>query len=66
MELGDTNEPKKLVPGSPVSVTTTLTAMRQYGDTLHEAGAGLSRTDTSDGWSNPRELHQTGEKVLVA
>jgi len=53
MELGETNDPKQLVPGNPVSVTTTLTAMRQYGDALHAAGAGLSRIDTTDGWSGP-------------
>lgn len=50
-ELGETTHPKELVPGRPDSVTTTLMAMRSYGDALHEAGAGLKRINVADGWS---------------
>lgn len=50
-ELGETTQPKELVPGGPDSVTTTLTAMRSYGDALHEAGTGLKRINVADGWS---------------
>ncbi|TCO62993.1 putative T7SS-secreted protein [Actinocrispum wychmicini] len=49
-ELGETQNPKELVPGDVGSVTSTMYAMRSYGDALHEAGAGLSRIDTQDGW----------------
>lgn len=49
--LGETTEPKELVPGNPGAVTATLTAMRRYGDALHQAGNGLKRIDTTDGWS---------------
>ena len=50
-ELGETTDPKELVPSNPGAVTTTLTAMRGYGDALHNAGTGLQRIDTTDGWS---------------
>lgn len=72
MELGETEDPKQLVPGHPASVTTTLTAMRSYGDALHQAGAGLSRIDTTDGWSSPAgdafraKFHGQPGKWLVA
>ncbi|MGH3875027.1 MAG: putative T7SS-secreted protein [Pseudonocardiaceae bacterium] len=50
-ELGETTDPKALVPGTPGSVTTTLMAMRGYGDALHEAGEGLKRINVAEGWS---------------
>ncbi|MBB5156458.1 hypothetical protein [Saccharopolyspora phatthalungensis] len=40
--------------------------MTAYGDSLHEAGEGLKRIDTAEGWDNPRKLHQMGDKSLVA
>jgi hypothetical protein len=49
--LGETTDPKELVPGNPGAITSTLTAMRGYGDALHKAGTGLQRIDTTDGWS---------------
>ncbi|MFI9387635.1 putative T7SS-secreted protein [Kutzneria sp. NPDC052558] len=52
-ELGETNNPKDLVPGNPGSLTSIYPAWRQYGDALHQAGAGLSRIDTTEGWSGP-------------
>lgn len=50
-ELGETTDPRELVPGDPEAVLATLTAMRDYGDALHAAGTGLKRIDTTDGWS---------------
>ncbi|MCX4747342.1 hypothetical protein OG455_17745 [Kitasatospora sp. NBC_01287] len=50
-ELGNTSDPKALIPGDPDSVHHTESALRAYGDLLHIAGAGLQRIDTSDGWS---------------
>ncbi|MDT8913753.1 putative T7SS-secreted protein [Amycolatopsis sp. PS_44_ISF1] len=52
-ELGDTSDPQELVPGDPGSVTSTLNAMRAYGDALHEAGEGLQKIDTTQGWTGP-------------
>ena len=49
-ELGETSDPKRLVPGDVGSVTRTMWSMRSYGDSLSEAGTGLSRIDTQDGW----------------
>ncbi|GDY34048.1 putative T7SS-secreted protein [Gandjariella thermophila] len=50
-ELGQTNDPKALIPGDPASVQDIALLLRTYGDALHEAGAGLQRIDTTDGWS---------------
>jgi hypothetical protein len=49
-ELGQTNNPKALVPGDVGAITGTVWAMRSYGDLLHEAGRGLASIDTQDGW----------------
>jgi type VII secretion system ESX-1 substrate len=55
MELGETNDPKALVPGNsgPVTATATATALCTRGDALHNAGAGLQRIDTTEGWTGP-------------
>lgn len=50
-DLGETSDPKELVPGDADSVTSTLDAMRAYGDALHEAGEGLQKIDTTEGWT---------------
>src|SRR5882757_8054742 len=50
-ELGETDAPLELVPGDSDSVSNTLWVMRGYGDALHDAGAGLQRIDTTEGWS---------------
>lgn len=50
-ELGETNDPTQLIPGNPGSITATAQALRLRGDSLREAGTGLQRIDTSDGWS---------------
>jgi len=49
-ELGQTQDPKALVPGDVAAVTGTMWAMRSYGDALCEAGTGLARIDTQEGW----------------
>ncbi|HEX6501359.1 MAG TPA: polymorphic toxin type 28 domain-containing protein [Micromonosporaceae bacterium] len=49
-ELGETDDPKALVPGDVGAVTATMWSLRSYGDMLNEAGAGLARIDTQDGW----------------
>jgi hypothetical protein len=50
-ELGQTGDPKALVPGDPGSIHKMQVALTAYGDVLHEAGAGLARIGTTDGWS---------------
>lgn len=50
-ELGQTSDPKALVPGDVGTVADTMWQLRTYGDELHEAGAGLSAIDTTEGWS---------------
>ncbi|MFE9422527.1 putative T7SS-secreted protein [Kitasatospora sp. NPDC006697] len=49
-ELGKSSDPAVLIPGDPVSIYQTGAELRQYGDHLHQAGAGLQRIDTADGW----------------
>jgi uncharacterized protein YukE len=49
--LGQTNDPKVLIPGNPEAVTATAEAMTAYGDELHNAGQGLRTIDTTEGWS---------------
>ena len=50
-ELGATNDPKALVPGDADTLDGTVQMLNSYGDMLAEAGTGLQRIDTSDGWS---------------
>lgn len=50
-ELGATSDPRALIPGYSDAVMSTATHLRSYGDSLHEAGAGLKRIDTAEGWS---------------
>ncbi|HEX5203380.1 MAG TPA: hypothetical protein VFW27_25900 [Actinoplanes sp.] len=50
-ELGETDDPRALVPGDVAAITGTAQLLRARGDALHEAGAGLKRIDTTDGWS---------------
>ncbi|GDY33443.1 hypothetical protein GTS_50760 [Gandjariella thermophila] len=49
--LGQTTDPKELVPGNGETVSDSLWVMRGYGDALHDAGEGLKRIDTTEGWS---------------
>ncbi|MFR9728112.1 putative T7SS-secreted protein [Saccharopolyspora sp. MS10] len=49
-ELGSTTDPRALIPGYADAVTSTAAAMRSYAESLHEAGAGLKRIDTTEGW----------------
>ncbi len=50
-ELGQTSDPKALVPGDPGKVHQTQLSMTAYGDLLEEAGKGLARINTGDGWT---------------
>jgi len=49
-ELGETSDPRALVPGSPDALTTTAQSLLAYGDVLVEAGEGLAKIDTENGW----------------
>jgi hypothetical protein len=49
-ELGQTNDPVALIPGDVQAVTQTVQALQAYGDVLVEAGEGLARIDTQEGW----------------
>jgi uncharacterized protein YukE len=50
-ELGEVNDPRLLVPGNPAAVSATAKALRTRADALEQAGAGLKRIGTADGWS---------------
>jgi hypothetical protein len=50
-ELGETEDPKALIPGNAVAVGATARSLRARGNELALAGKGLKRIDTADGWS---------------
>ncbi|GAA0534875.1 WXG100 family type VII secretion target [Saccharopolyspora thermophila] len=50
-ELGTTQDPKALIPGDAGALQTIAQQMTAYGDALHNAGTGLRRIDTTEGWS---------------
>lgn len=52
-ELGETDDPKQLVPGNAANITATAQALRTRAGELEQAGVGLSRIDTTEGWSGP-------------
>lgn len=52
-ELGQTQDPKALVPGDAAALHQTAENLTTYGDGLHNAGQGLNRIDTTSGWSGP-------------
>lgn len=71
-ELGETDDPKQLVPGDPVALGGIAASLRSRGDELTLAGKGLQRIDTSDGWSGPaadafrEKFHGQPEKWIEA
>src|SRR5665647_2274035 len=50
MELGETNNPKDLVPGDPAAVSAPSDECGRYASCLELAGTGLQRIRT-DGWT---------------
>ena len=48
--LGETSDPLALIPGTPASIAQVAGQMYGYGTVLAEAGIGLKRIDTTDGW----------------
>lgn len=51
MELGETSDPRQLIPGDSGAIANVAGAMYAYGNALHAAGVGLARIDTTAGWS---------------
>ncbi len=51
VSLGQTTNPADLVPGDPDAIAKTVIQLYDYGVLLTEAGDGLSRIDTSAGWT---------------
>lgn len=49
-ELGETADPKQLVPGEPGEIRKSIQHLVTYGSTLLEIGDGLKRIDTG-GWT---------------
>ncbi|MCO5995462.1 putative T7SS-secreted protein [Actinoallomurus rhizosphaericola] len=52
-QLGDTDDPKELVPGNAEAIVVVAGKMYGYAELLNEAGDGLTRIDTADGWTGP-------------
>jgi hypothetical protein len=49
-ELGETDDPKALIPGDRGAIDACTKSMTMYGHLLAEAGRGLARIDGIDGW----------------
>ncbi|WP_281287666.1 putative T7SS-secreted protein [Amycolatopsis rhizosphaerae] len=49
-ELGETDDPKQLVPGEPGEIRKSLAHLVVYGDTMLKIGDGLKKLDTG-GWT---------------
>ncbi|MFC5666913.1 putative T7SS-secreted protein [Kitasatospora misakiensis] len=70
--LGQTGDPRELVPGNPETIASTVAWLKSYGDTLHSTGEGLKRIDTVEGWSGKagdafrHAFHGEPKKWLVA
>src|SRR6266496_1047980 len=50
-ELGQTNNPKDLVPGDTAPLDAMEIQLLNYAGYLHQAGDGLKRITTEEGWS---------------
>lgn len=51
-QLGETGDPRELVPGNPGEVRRTADIMARFGSALSSAGEGLRRIDDG-GWKGP-------------
>jgi Bacterial EndoU nuclease len=51
-ELGETTDPKALVPGDPEALRGTARSLGEYGDLLAQVGDGLKTIDDG-GWTGP-------------
>jgi hypothetical protein len=72
MRLGETDDPLALIPGNPASIARVAGQMYGYGTVLAEAGNGLKRIDTTDGWKGAagdafrQRFHGEPERWLTA
>ena len=70
--LGETNDPLALIPGTPASIAQVAGQMYGYSTVLAEAGNGLKRIDTADGWKGAagdafrKRFHGEPERWLTA
>jgi len=70
--LGETNDPLALIPGTPASIARVAGQMYGYSAVLAEAGNGLKRIDTADGWKGAagdafrKRFHGEPERWLIA
>ena len=70
--LGETNDPLALIPGNPASIARAAGQMYGYSSVLAEAGNGLKRIDTTDGWKGAaadafrKRFHGEPERWLTA
>lgn len=50
-ELGETADPRALVPGDPGAARAVARSMTAYAENLHRAGDGLAAISTPEGWT---------------
>jgi hypothetical protein len=51
-ELGETDDPKALVPGESKEIRASTVHLTVYGDAMIRIGEGFKKLDTG-GWSGP-------------
>jgi hypothetical protein len=72
MELGQTNNPRQLVPGNSAAIADVAGAMHAYGNALHASGTGLAAIEKEDVWSGAaadafrKRFHGHPEKWIEA
>jgi hypothetical protein len=49
-QLGETSDPRALIPGDPAGIAEVAGRLYNYATLLTEAGNGLQRIDTESGW----------------
>jgi len=70
--LGETSDPLALIPGNAGSIAQVAGKMYGYSAVLAEAGTGLKRIDTADGWKGAagdafrQRFHGEPEQWLTA
>lgn len=71
-QLGENSDPKQLIPGNAEAIAQVAGKMYGYATVLTQAGDGLKRIDTTDGWTGAagdafrKRFHGHPEKWLEA
>ncbi|WP_410171839.1 putative T7SS-secreted protein [Amycolatopsis heterodermiae] len=71
-ELGETDDPKELVPGEAAEIRASTVHLMVYGDAMVRVGEGFKKLDTGGWWFRPaadayrRRTHAEPTRWLTA